>query len=202
MIKFIYAKNCSATTVMIALMTILQPLAAFQLIGAEEGESKGDTCLVTICVQLGKTRELDALLSGGVSAQGEREEMQIPLYYAIVLDRPDCLYLLLKHKAPVNFKWRSDKENGSFPLSVATQQGSVRCAELLLAFSADVNQKNNKGNTSLYRALVKEDINMFRVLSINGAHFTAEDQANIETFPRMKAWLKEHKLESSMREVK
>jgi ankyrin repeat protein len=109
---------------------------------------------VTLCVQSGQIKDLDALLSGGISSKGRDEIPSAPLYYAIMLNYPDCVYLLLKNGESPNVVWG---ENESSALAIAAQNRASRCIAVLLQFGADINKVDKKGFSPLYRAMVSGD---------------------------------------------
>ena len=79
---------------------------------------------------------------------------------------------LIKHSCELNHQTSIGRETPLHLLSslkpkqssAATLTGACRLTELLLEYGADVNQKDAQGNTCLHRAILADNIEVFRIL--------------------------------------
>jgi ankyrin repeat protein len=139
---------------------------------AIEADRSIDT--VTLCVQNGQIKDLDALLSGGISPKGHGDIPSAPLYYAIMLNYPDCVYLLLKHGENPNTTW---SENESPALAIAAQNRSSRCIDVLLQFGADSNKVDKRGFSPLYKAMISgDDVSASMLRKAGAKNLTKEEE--------------------------
>jgi len=175
--------------VAIAVMLVVNLSAAEHPV-ATEGEPSGDLCILTMCVQLGKTKEVDALLQGGVKVVGAEKIGNMPLYYAILGDRPDCLYLILKYGGDPLFSWPGD--TGGFPLAIAAQHGRVRCAAILLDHGAIVAQVDKRGHSSMYWAVIAQNLEVIYLLLKGGGRLNDKDISTLT--PESQRWISEQRI--------
>lgn len=137
--------------------------------------------------------EADVLLDNGAEIQAKNDQGQTPLHLAASYHNWDMTEMLISHKADVNSKdndgdtplhWAS-KGLGECMASMARQNGLstndwlstsnlldeqyLEVAEGLLANKAEVNAKNNKGETPLHLAIVDGEQNMVGLLRQHGA---------------------------------
>lgn len=83
---------------------------------------------------------------------------------AVFIGRPNLLRLYLSAGAKLNAKWM-----GYTPLMLASTKGHYECAKILLAAGADMNARDNDGNTALMFATQKGYDEIVRLLKAHGA---------------------------------
>ncbi|MEM4385307.1 MAG: ankyrin repeat domain-containing protein [Candidatus Anstonellales archaeon] len=85
------------------------------------------------------------------------------------LTTEDMMKVLMKHISKFNFVNNRDA-NGITPIMIASRNGDLRLAKVLIKLNPDLNIKNIGGTTALIYPLVKNDYNMLRFLLNNGAN--------------------------------
>lgn len=98
-----------------------------------------------------------------------------PLALAALSNKPECVAVLIEHKADVEEK---DK-TGSTALMWAAKSGRLACATLLLEHGANANARNNVGSTPLIWAATYGRMDCVRLLLENGANKAATTSLGI-----------------------
>jgi len=105
-------------------------------------------------------------LGGDVLAVTDCEEG--PIHIGAYVNRHECLLELLKHGAAALIN--SPNTNGEVPLFLASSNGALEYAKLLIANGANVNYINPENNfTPAYEAAAKGHANVLSELIANGA---------------------------------
>ena len=97
-----------------------------------------------------------------------------PLLYAAYYDRVDIGRVLLEHGANVNAEGFRHRDSA---LQVASGRGHLAFAEMLLAHGADVNERNDIGETALMDACEQGYLAVVRLLLAHGADMSPRDQS-------------------------
>jgi ankyrin repeat protein len=92
---------------------------------------------------------IGGLLKSVTDANGQSLEGVLSANYATQIEETNILRLLLSHEAQVD---SSLHDSGFTPLHVAVTTGHLSAVKLLLQKNADIEAKDNVGNTSLHRA--------------------------------------------------
>jgi ankyrin repeat protein len=96
-----------------------------------------------------KPASLEALLEAGADPSLIGMDDETVVHMAAMVDPPEYLEVLLKHKVPVDY---TRPTNGWTPLFVAVMYGQHPQRDLLISAGADVKHRDNLGNTLLFLA--------------------------------------------------
>lgn len=129
------------------------------IISVIEGDIEGVTRLVREGVNV------DARDSGGCTA----------IIYAICMDNPDLLKILINAKGDVNIKANS----GKTALMCAASSTNEEVVDMLLNANADINAKSKMEETALWFALEFSNENIIRKLIMSGADVNAVNREGI-----------------------
>ncbi|EON61497.1 26S proteasome non-ATPase regulatory subunit 10 [Coniosporium apollinis CBS 100218] len=125
----------------------------------------------------GKTSVVESLLNANPRLSSRRDEDdRLPLHWAVSYNRPEIVQLLMQSK---NFDVDAQDGLGWTPLMMAS---SLRAGDgdalidTLLSAGADVNAKNNNGQTALHFAASKNNIDTARKLTAHKASARVKDK--------------------------
>lgn len=91
-------------------------------------------------------------INEGIDVNYHYDRDYTPLHYAAAYDRPATTELLIRNGALINVK----NENGDTPLMLAIYNRSFDAMEQLLKYDAQIKSANNKGLSTLMRALITD----------------------------------------------
>jgi len=94
-----------------------------------------------------------------------------PLFIAFMNDHYQTMMCLLAHGANPNC---TEPQNKASVLHLACERGCVDVVELLIQYNADVNMKDNHGNTPLMEACKHGHLDIVKILLQNGAQVDHE----------------------------
>ena len=121
-------------------------------------------------------KAVESLLSYGFSPDLPVRGAFTPLYFAIQMNRPDVIEILLEHHANPNASVTGNgRLNGETPLHYAIESGNLRIAAMLIQAGADVNIRTTKGQTPLHLAAEHVRLEAIRFLVEKGADINARD---------------------------
>ena len=113
------------------------------------------------------------------SFQGINKCRGSPLHFAVAVNSPEIVELLLKSGANPNAQASYDRESGPglTPLWAAVVGGQKENAELLLAHQAEPNIADKEGRTPLHRATIQGSKELVKLLLAHNAEVNRQDQS-------------------------
>ena len=123
--------------------------------------------------------QLDKLLADEIDPNMTYGRLRrTPLHECARLNRSSCAGILLRHGALVDV----DDGKGDAPLHLASWEGNVEVASLLLSSDADIDRLSGRdGYSALWCAITGRHIDMVRLLLKSGARISLRSPS--ETFP-------------------
>jgi ankyrin repeat protein len=120
--------------------------------------------------------ELESLLSTGFDPNSTHGKLQrTALHEAARLNRPACAQILLHRGALVDI----DDSKGDAPLHLASWEGNVETASLLLKADADIDRLSGRdGYSPLWCAITGQHIDLVRLLLRKGARVSLKSPAD------------------------
>jgi 5-methylcytosine-specific restriction endonuclease McrA len=106
----------------------------------DEGKSEQFKSL-KVALNKHNLREAIRLISNSIGVNGEDENSNSPLHYAVIWNEPKFVEFLLENAADAN----AANVKGVTPLHFACKQGSLKIAQLLIEFGANINIKDKSG---------------------------------------------------------
>ncbi len=138
------------------------------------GDSQGHTAL-HMAATSGHKRVCEILLAAGADVNAANRDGRTPLHAAAEHGFVEVAEVLLAKGAQVNARANVANIGGTTPLCVAARNGFPAMVELLLKHGADINSADQRGDTPLMWAILRQQAETTKLLLERGAAVNVSD---------------------------
>lgn len=137
-------------------------------------ESEGKFTALTEAAADGDLEIVNYLLQKGAKPDGVQIFPNSPIYFAIFGDHITVVRRLLDQGIDPNYAWPN--RNGGTLLIVAVQDNRLDIVKLLIQRGADVNFTGNGDHSPLFRSIIYDRFNVYKLLLSKGACLNKQDR--------------------------